>query len=447
MRLRLFLSFFLVVLISVLTVSFIARLGVAREVRQFMFRGSMLAGSELVSRLEDYYRSKGSWNGVDALLAVPGMGNMMGQSGAIAQRLVVADAQGNIVGDSTDVTPSGHLSLLELSRSTALRVNNQTVGYLLAQGGMNLTSTDEQFLMGRLNRAALIAGLAAGGVSLLLAVVLAYQLLRPVRELTLAARHLAQGDLSQRVAVRGDDELSVLGQTFNQMAGSLQRAEEGRRAVTADIAHELRTPLAVQRADLEALQDGIYPLSGENLQPILEQNLLLTRLVDDLSTLALADAGQLTLERVPTDLPALIQRVLERFQHQAAAQGIAITFNAAPLPLLSLDPLRIEQILNNLLSNALRHTPASGKIELFLSERLHSALLQVHDSGPGIPADALPHIFERFYRADRSRSRAEGGSGLGLTIARQLARAHGGDLTASNHPDGGAVFTLSLPLS
>jgi signal transduction histidine kinase len=218
--------------------------------------------------------------------------------------------------------------------------------------------------------------------------------------------------------------------------------------MTADIAHELRTPLAVQRANLEALQDGVYPLTVENLTPVVEQNHLLTHLVDDLRTLALADAGQIELECTPTDLPALVQRVVEQFQPQAAKNQVSLHFSspATPMQLISLDPIRVEQMLTNLLSNALRYTPQSGQIEIAINQLPKFARLTVSDTGPGIPQDALPFIFERFYRADKSRSRAEGGSGLGLAIARNLARAHGGDLTATNHASGGALFTLTLPL-
>jgi signal transduction histidine kinase len=219
--------------------------------------------------------------------------------------------------------------------------------------------------------------------------------------------------------------------------------------MTADIAHELRTPLAVQRANLEALQDGIYPLTGENLQPVLEQNRLLTRLVDDLRTLALADAGQLTLERTPTDLTGLLQGVLERFKPQADGQGVALVLEPAKthLPLLSLDAIRIEQILTNLLSNGLRYTPQGGTIWVGVEGKGPEVSVTVRDSGPGIPEESLPFVFERFYRVDKARARVEGGSGLGLAIARQLARAHGGELTAGNHTEGGAVFVLRLPVA
>lgn len=475
MRLRLILSFVLIVLVTVTSVVLFARQGAAQEVRSFMLHGSMVATDELVAALENYYHQNGAWQGVSTVLGragrgfgpggMGGMGGMMGQM--MDQRLRLANADGRLVFDTQVNPPSGSLTPAEVNAAIPLQDNGQTVGYLLAEGGMAFNSTDETYLLGRITHAAWIAGLIAAGLSLLLAVVLTYSLLRPVRELTTAAGRLGRGDLSQRVRAAGDDEVAVLARAFNHMAASLQAAEESRRALTADIAHELRTPLAVQRAHLEALQDGIYPPTPENLAPVLEQNLTLTRLVDDLRTLALADAGQLALERVPADLTALVARTVERFTPQASSRDISLIFEPQIVPassnlypltsdaststldsrLLSLDPLRIEQILANLLTNALRHTPEGGKVRIRVSFTPATAQVTVHDSGPGIPAEALPFIFERFYRADRSRSRAEGGAGLGLAIARRLAEAHGGALTAENHAEGGALFTLTLPLT
>jgi signal transduction histidine kinase len=373
---------------------------------------------------------------------------MSGMGGMMGQRLLVADAAGSVVADSRPAGDKNNLTTTELEGSIPLMVAGKTVGYLFASGGMGTNAAYGQQVLNRLNRSVVIAGLVAAGLGLALALGLAYTLLRPVRELTIAAQKLAVGDLTHRVPIHGDDELATLGKTFNQMADSLQQAEESRRMMTADIAHELRTPLAVQRANLEALQDGVYPLTVENLNPVIEQNHMLTRLVDDLRTLALADAGQIILERIPTDLPTLAVRVVEHFQPQAASQQVSLGIvpPKTPIPLIPLDPIRVEQMLTNLLSNALRYTPSGGQVELTIIAMPKAVRLTVHDSGPGIPEEALPFIFERFYRADKSRTRSEGGRGLGLAIARNLARAHGGDLTATNHASGGALFTLTLPL-
>jgi signal transduction histidine kinase len=455
MRLRLILSFALIVLVSVTGVVLITRRGAVSEVRAFMYRGGMAGEDGLVNALAEFYRAHGTWEGADALLVSPGgmhgrgQGNRNSSGGGMmmGQRLRLADADGDLVVDTGAENATGRLSGLEKRSAIPLQVDGRTVGYLLAEGGMGYSRNDEMELLNRLNNAALTAGLIAGGLSLLIALLLAYRLLRPVRELTGAARKLGEGDLSQRVIVSGSDELAVLAGTFNHMADSLQQAEESRRALTADIAHELRNPLAVQRANLEALQDGVYPLTSESLEPILEQNLSLTRLVDDLRTLALADAGQLKLERATTDLVSLAEKIAERFKPQAASHQVDLQLeHTSPDLPVCVDPMRVEQILNNLLSNALRYTPQGGRIVVGMRSLGKSAQLSVHDGGPGIPVEALPHLFERFYRGDRARSRSEGGSGLGLTIARQLAEAHGGTLAAANHPQGGAEFVLELPV-
>jgi len=457
MKLRLFLAFTLIVIISVVSVVLIARQNTTNEVRAFMFRGGMAGSEGLVTALEDYYQSHHSWSGVEVLFQSPGGGRGTGQGmgsgmgagmGAMMnQRLQLADSQGTLIIDTSTGHPSGSLTNSELDIAIPLNANGQVVGYLLPEGGMGFTHNDESFLISRINRAALIAGLIAAALSLILAFLLAYRLLLPVRELTHAAEGLANGDLSQRVKVQGSDELATLGNTFNQMADSLQNAEQSRRAMTADIAHELRNPLAVQRANLEALQDGIYPLTPESLDPILDQNQLLSRLVEDLRTLALADSGQLDLERIPTDYPALVKRVTERFEPQTASKKIRVFFSAGtPCPKVNIDPGRVEQILGNLLSNAIHHTPQGGLIWIEIHCSSNAAILNLRDNGPGIPPEALPYVFDRFYRADKSRSRSEGGTGLGLAIARQLTQAHGGELRAANYPDGGAIFTLTFPI-
>ncbi len=447
MRLKLFLSFTLIVLISVSLVAVIARRGAVNEVRSFMFRGGMVGLSDLANNLENYYLTNGSWRGVQTIFISPRLGQG-GMGGMMAQSLLLANESGSVVADTQNTRLGNTLTTVELTASIPLEVGGRRVGYLFSEGGMGFTPVNEQILLGRLNRGVLVAGLIAVAFGLILALGLAYTLLRPVRALTLASQKLAEGDLSQRVDVLGEDELATLGHTFNQMADSLQQAEEARRAMTADIAHELRTPLAVQRANLEALQDGVYPLSAENLAPVIEQNYLLTHLVEDLRTLAMADAGQIELERTPTDLPALVSRVVERFQPQGVTQQVKLI--VAPqtvlIPEILLDPIRLEQILTNLLSNAMRYTPPGGQVEITFAATPTTVLVNVHDSGPGIPSESLPYIFGRFYRVDKSRTRGEGGSGLGLAIARQLARAHGGDLTVANHPSGGAAFTLVLPM-
>jgi len=455
MRLRLILSFVFIGLVSIVSVILLARRGVANEVYAYMFRGGMTGTEALVETLETYYRDNQSWQGAESVLFSPGhgmgrwggnQGNAGMMQGMMGQRLRLADDQGKVLVDTSDPVPASSLDVEQMQRAIPLRNGQDVIGYLLPEGGMGFNQADQTVLLDRLSRAGLIAALVAVGISLVLALFLSYRLLLPVHALTQAAGRLAQGDLSQRVQVKGNDELAQLGDAFNHMAASLQKSEENRRAMTADIAHELRTPLAVQRAHLEAFQDGIYSPTAENLNSVFEQNLLLTRLVDDLRTLALADAGQLSLDLQPVDLIAIAQGSIEQFTPQAEAQQVKLQFDSpGHCRTIVADSTRLGQVLGNLVSNALRYTPTGGQITMAVNCVGERIQLTVHDSGPGISEESLPHIFERFYRGDRSRSRSEGGSGLGLAIARQLAQAHGGELTATNHPQGGAIFTLTLP--
>jgi signal transduction histidine kinase len=449
------LSFILVVIVSIVSVALIARRQTVTAVDSFVRRGGFAGIEGLVNNLEEYFSTYGTWDGVEDTLRHPGRGLGQGQGqGQInnanmnEQRLVLADANGFILIDSQDENPGARLSLIERNRSVKLVVDGNTVGFLLPETSSQFSQNTTDTLVARINQAAFTAAIFASIVALALAFFLSYRLLYPIGELTQAARKLAAGDLNQRVSVRGGDELATLANTFNQMADSLQQAETRRKALTADIAHELRTPLAVQRVHLEALEDGIYDLTLENLKPIEEHNQLLTRLVDDLRTLSLVDSGQLELVRTSTDFSDIVKRVISRLEPQAVERQVELQYvieNAALY--LSLDSQRIEQILHNLLDNAMRHTPDMGIIHVHCSVIKDQCVLTVHDSGPGIPLGDLPRIFERFYRSDKGRSRLEGGTGLGLSIAQKIAQAHGGSLVAANHPDGGALFTLSLPLS
>jgi len=278
-------------------------------------------------------------------------------------------------------------------------------------------------------------------LALLLGTFLATELSAPLKRLIYAAERIAQGDLAHRVLVRSRDEIGKLAQAFNHMAEALQRAEAARRQLLADLAHELRTPLSVIQGNLEALLDGAFPLTPESLAPVYEETLHLGELVEDLRTLTLAETGHLPLAKERVELGELVEGVAEAVRPVAAEEGIELKTQCEPDLWVLADPRRIRQVLGNLLSNALRYSPPGSTVTVEALRQGGEIWVSVQDQGPGIPEEDLPHVFERFYKVDKSR--AEGGTGLGLAIAKEIVQAHGGRIWAENR--GGARFTFALP--
>jgi len=285
-------------------------------------------------------------------------------------------------------------------------------------------------------------------VALVLGWWLANRLAAPARALTAAARKLAEGNWNQQLPVRSGDEFGQMTAAFNEMAAEITRQAALRRRLVGDVAHELRTPLSVLRLELEAAQDGLQS-SQDAVSHLGEELAILEGLVQDLGLLAQAEAGELPLNLQLQDLGELITSTVERWQGRAVARGLTLTAQVQPsLPPLELDRLRINQVLTNLFSNALRHTPAGGRIVVDVrpANEEQALLVSVQDTGQGIPPHVLPHIFERFYRADPARSRETGGAGLGLSIARQAVELHGGRLWAESELGVGSTFYFSIPI-
>ncbi|MFD8690207.1 sensor histidine kinase [Streptomyces sp. NPDC059651] len=292
------------------------------------------------------------------------------------------------------------------------------------------------------------AAATAGGVALVVmlgAVLLSRTVLRPVRALTSAARGLEEGDLARRVPGGGRDEIGALGRAFNRMAVSLQDAEERQRRLTGDIAHELRTPLANLRGYLEALRDGVVEPTPELLASLHGEALLQQRIVDDLQDLALAEAGALTYHRADTALGDLLVACGTAHRGQAEAAGVDLVAVSEDEVHVEADAYRLRQVVGNLVSNALRATPPGGRVTLVAGRRGGSAVVEVRDTGSGIAAEELPHVFDRFWRADKARGRATGGSGLGLAVVRQIVTDHGGTVEVRSEVGTGTVFTVLLP--
>ncbi|MEV4308100.1 ATP-binding protein [Nonomuraea sp. NPDC049624] len=289
--------------------------------------------------------------------------------------------------------------------------------------------------------AALLVLVLTVGVS----VMAARRLVGPVNALTHAARRMRDGDSSARVQVRTTGEISELATAFNEMSEHLQRMEEQRKAMVSDVSHELRTPLSNLRGWLEAAQDGVAELDPALIASLVEELLLLQHIVDDLQDLALADAGKLRLHLEPVHLGDLLDQVATAHRGRAEAAGLTLTTGVIGAPALTADPVRLRQAVGNLVTNSLRYTPAGGRITLGARRDGDHVVIEVTDTGIGIRAEHLPHVFDRFWRAEKSRNRRTGGSGLGLAIVRDLAEAHGGTATAASTPGVRTTFTLRLP--
>ena len=265
----------------------------------------------------------------------------------------------------------------------------------------------------------------------------------PFGDLIEATGKVEAGDYAARVAVpyHGMREMRWLAEAFNSMAARLETDEQQRRSLLADVSHELRTPLAVLRGELEAMIDGVHPIDEAHLTAAVDQIAMLTKLVEDLRTLALAEGGTLPLHKEPTDLTILAREAAASFESLAASAGVRLEVRmSADLPLIDLDPLRVREVVGNLVANALRYAPGGSAVSIVGAMRAGAVRISVTDGGPGIAPEVLPHLFERFAKSDESR-----GSGLGLAIARRLVEAHGGSIAAERPAAGGTTIAFELP--
>lgn len=402
---------------------------------------------EAAELLGAFWARNRSWEGVERFFTLKFVitwpGGEVSQWGPLSQFALV-DAEGRVIACRQGMgSPGEHVAVDRLRYSIPVEVEGEVVGALVPLRG-DLGPLEESFLES-VRHASLVGvgiGLVAAGI---LGTMLAWQLASPLRRLIRATERIAAGDLAHRVVVRGRDELGRLAQAFNRMAEALERSERARRNLIADVAHELRTPLTVIQGNLEAMLDGVFPLTQESLAPVYEETLQLGKLVEDLRELTLADAGTLPLERVETDLTELVERTCEAIRPVAQEEGIEIVTELERGLVADADPHRIRQVLGNILANAVRYSPPGGKVEVVLRREGDNAVISVRDQGPGIPPEDLPYIFERFYKVDRSRN--EEGSGLGLAIAKAIVEAHGGRIWAESAVGEGTTLSFSLPLT
>jgi len=466
---KLLLSFLAVVAVGVVAVAYLANRATDAEFATYVASGGTMRQVRAAEMLSGYYVAQGNWDKIGPVLTA--------LARSPQERLVLVDAQGTVVGDSAGHWVGQQAAGLGLQEPSTISADGRPVGELYSLGngaagpglgpggpggagrgrrGQNdltpvvqAASPEESFLAG-VQQSLWLAALLAGVLALALAALLTRQIVRPLRLLARGADRLAAGNLEHRVAVNSHDELGKLAVSFNTMAANLERNEAQRRSLLADVAHELRTPLSIIEGTADAMLDGVYDLSADNVRVVKDQAQLLAKLITDLRELSLAEAGQFALAEEPTDMAELARRALQHHEATALAKGIRLTLDApAALPLIPADPARLAQVLNNLIANALRYTPGGGTVSVAVRREATAAriVVRVADTGEGIAPDDLPHVFDRFFRADRSRARRSGGSGLGLAIARQIVAAHGGQIWAESAPGVGSTFSFALPIA
>jgi signal transduction histidine kinase len=361
----------------------------------------------------------------------------------------LADADGVVVVGLEELYPTGsQLTQQQLEAGVPILFKGEQVGTLLSSRSISYSALEQNFL-DQVNRGLLWTLLAAVLVVSLFSLLVSGNFTRPIKALTAASHNLAEGKSTQLVEVHPSDELGELGKSFNRMSQEIENAERLRKQMTADIAHDLRTPLTVIGGYVEAARDGALELTPERLDVLSLEINRLNRLVSDLRTLSQSDSGELLISREAVGPASLLNKVSEVFRLQAEQKGVGLAVKVDEgLPVLSADEGRLMQVLENLVANAIRHTPTGGQIALGVSEvkKSHALLFTVTDNGEGIPAEELPLIFERFHRVDKSRHADSNQSGLGLAIARAIVEAHGGKIWAESTPGKGTTISFELPL-
>jgi signal transduction histidine kinase len=444
---KLALAFLLVGLTGAVLVAIIIQYRTRTAFDQFILNREQ---QTLVASLEAYYQINQTWNGIENelpailyTLSRPFDGKDFHRNWGrftlvAADHIVVFSVLPNQIGR---LAPDD-----ELEQAIVLKADSETIGWLLLAPIPRewIPDSPEDRFLQNVTSATLLSALVATLLALTLGGLLAFTITRSLRELTDATVAIAKGQLGKQVKVRSKDEIGKLAASFNQMSLDLERATRARRQMTADIAHDLRSPLSVIAGYAEALSDGKLPGAPDVYAILYQETKHLNRLVDDLRTLSLADAGELQLILQPVEPRLLLDRVTARHAVTAQQKNIAFRVEAEPeLPLVTVDVERMAQVFDNLILNAFRYIPQGGEIRLAAKSANGAVQLQIQDNGRGIDPQDLPHIFDRFYRGDKSRQQ-NGESGLGLAIARSIVEAHGGTITAYSPPGQGATFIITL---
>jgi signal transduction histidine kinase len=458
LQFRLLAAFALVIVVTIGSIFFFIYQTTRSEISQFEERAQNIQAGRIAMELSLYYDQQGSWEGIQPF--VEQWGSLYGRRIILTDTngVVIADSENKLLGEpyESDVpgTPLSPPSAIFMPPPPGTPPTSPSgtdiIGtfYLSPELSPGAGFTSLRILSLAIGRFFLWGGLLAVAIAVAITFFLSRRILAPVKALTLASRRLGRGDFSPRVPVKDKSELGELAEAFNSMAADLERAEKLRRNMVADVAHELRTPLSNVRGYLEAIRDGVIKPDKKAIRSLNEEATLLSRLVDDLQELALAEAGELNLVCQTEDVSELVNQTVAAMRAQAAAKGLMMSIDLPEkLPPVNIDYHRISQVLRNLLENAVAHTSQGGAITVAAKQQDKWVEVSVTDTGEGIPAEDLPNIFERFYRVDKSRARATGGSGLGLTIAKRLVEAHGGKLGVQSELGKGSRFSFTIPVA
>lgn len=439
---RLLAAFAIVIIVIIGSAFFFANRTARIEIGRVGERFEQMQDRRVEADLARYYFFERSWEGVQPLVVQWGKTH--------GRRIIITDKEGIVIADSEDILVGSRYDQKIRGHPMPDVFGNEPTGFLHIDRGdpSDVDRAALQITYNTIGRFFLWGGLVAIAIALILTFFLSRRILAPVKALTSATKQFGKGDFSQRVEYKDKGEVGELARSFNTMAEDLENNEQLRRNMVADVAHELRTPLSNLSGYLEAIRDGVVKPDETTINSLNDEAASLSRLIDDLQELSLADAGELKLVIQPKDISGIISEAIISVQTKASAKDIEVSVDIpADLPKLAIDSHRTKEVLHNLLENAVAHTGEKGKITTSARQVENRVSISVADTGEGIPAEDLPFIFERFYRVDKSRTRATGGSGLGLTIVKRLVEAQGGTIEVTSEEGKGSTFTFTLPVS
>ena len=438
---KLILAFLLISLFSTGLIVALMRFTTNREFDKFV---NNQYKADLVDQLAGYYQDNGTWAGVELLFNHDRFG---GGDPNHPLFFAIADNNGVVIVAGGNHDSGEIVGAEEFMAGTQIQAANETVGILLLNTPPDKNPLGDEFI-NRINDSIFLSAVGTLLLALLLGTILSSTITRPIRELTSATYEMAEGNFGQQVPVRSKDEIGELARSFNKMNGDLARSFNLRKQMTADIAHELRTPLSLIIGHAEAVHDGVLPPSAENFEIIREEAERLEQLVNDLRTLSLADAGELSVDFQPVDVNKLLGDIQSHYLTPFNQKRIALNLKPAPgILTATLDPIRFSQVITNILDNALRYTPESGRVDIVITQARGQIKIEIQDSGEGVTSEEAAHLFDRFYRADASRTRDQetGGSGLGLAIAKSIIEMHKGKIWAESEKGQGLKVNITLP--